>query len=53
MSNQDQLIKLQNYHHVETVQLICRANQLTGFYMMTTLVFNEFNLKLVSLFSYI
>ena len=21
-------------HHIETSQLICRANQLTGFYMM-------------------
>ena len=28
------LIKRQNYHHIETSQLICRANQLTGFYMM-------------------
>ena len=26
---------------METSQLIWRANQLTGFYMMTTLVFNE------------
>ena len=25
-------------HHIETSQLICRANQLTGFYMMGTLV---------------
>ena len=25
-------------HHIETSQLICRANQLTGFYMMRTLV---------------
>ena len=25
-------------HHIETGQLICRANQLTGFYMMRTLV---------------
>ena len=24
-------------HHIETSQLICRANQLTGFYMMETL----------------
>ena len=24
-------------HYVETRQLICRANQLTGFYMMETL----------------
>ena len=28
-------------HHIETSQLICRANQLTGFYMMATLAFNE------------
>ena len=26
--------------HLETSQLICSANQLTGFYMMTTLPFN-------------
>ena len=25
-------------YHIETSQLICRANQLTGFYMMGTLV---------------
>ena len=25
-------------HHIETSQLICRANQLTGFYIMGTLV---------------
>ena len=25
-------------HHIETSQLICKANQLTGFYMMGTLV---------------
>ena len=25
-------------NHIETSQLICRANQLTGFYMMETLV---------------
>ena len=28
----------QCYYHIETSQLICRANQLTGFYMMGTLV---------------
>ena len=27
--------------HIETRQLICRPNQLTGFYMMVTLAFNE------------
>ena len=28
----------QCFHHIETNQLICTANQLTGFYMMGTLV---------------
>ena len=36
-------IKRQSCHHIETSQLICRANQLTGFYMMTTLSFNKLN----------
>ena len=27
-------------HYIETSQLICTANQLTGFYMMRTLVLN-------------
>ena len=36
-----QLIKHQSCHHIETSQLICRANQLTGLYMMLTLAFNE------------
>ena len=31
----------QNYHHIETSQLIYFGNQLTGFYMMETLAFNE------------
>ena len=35
------LIKRQNWHHIETSQLICTANQLTGFYITTTLAFNE------------
>ena len=30
-------------HHIETSQLICRANQLTGFYMMGTLVVKGFS----------
>ena len=30
--------KVQFSYHIETSQLICRANQLTGFYMMGTLV---------------
>ena len=29
----------QNCHHIKTIQLICSANQLTGFYMMATLTF--------------
>ena len=36
------LMKRQSYYHIETCQLICRVNQLTGFYMMVTLAFNEF-----------
>ena len=32
-------IKGQCYHQIETSQLICRANQLTGFCMKRTLVF--------------
>ena len=40
----DLLIKRQSFHHTETSQLICRANQLTGFYMMATLSFNELNI---------
>ena len=35
------IIKQQSYHHTETSQLICSANQLTGFYMMATLALNE------------
>ena len=30
-----------NYPHIETSQLICSANQLTGFYIRETLTFNE------------
>ena len=35
------LIKRQSCHHIETSQLICRANHLTGFYMMANFSFNE------------
>ena len=28
------LIKRQSCHHIETSLLICRANQLTGFYIL-------------------
>ena len=34
-------LKRQSCHHIETSQLVCRANQLTGFYMVSTLAFNE------------
>ena len=30
-------------HHIETSLLICRANQLTVFYMIGALVFKELN----------
>ena len=33
-------IKCQCCPHIETSQLICCANQLTGFYMRATLIFN-------------
>ena len=33
--------KRQGCYQIETSQLICRANQLTCFYMMATLAFNE------------
>ena len=35
------LIKHQSCPYIETSHLICSANQLTGFYMMSTLPFNE------------
>ena len=35
------LIKCQACHHIETSQLICRANRLAGFCMMATLAFSE------------
>ena len=34
-------MKSQGCDHVETSQLICRPNQLNGFYLMTALAFNE------------
>ena len=34
------------FHHIETSQLICRANQLTGFYMMRTFVVKGLRLSL-------
>ena len=33
------IIKHQSCHHIEIT--ICKANQVTGFYMMATLPFNE------------
>ena len=33
--------KHQSCHHIETSPVICSANQLTSFYMMATLTFNE------------
>ena len=35
------LTQRQSCHHIETSKLICRANRLTGFYMMDTLAFKE------------
>ena len=37
-------------NHEETSQLICRPNQLTGFYMMGTLVVKWLNTKIDGLF---
>ena len=34
-------LNTQSFDHIETSQLICRANQLPGLYMMATLVLNE------------
>ena len=31
----------QSSHYIDASQLICRANQLSGFYMMATLEINE------------
>ena len=39
------LINRQNCQHIETSQLICSANQLTGFYIMATLALNELILE--------
>ena len=36
-------IKHQSCHHIETSQLICSANQLTGVCRIATLAFNELN----------
>ena len=39
-------MKHQRCYHKETSQMICRANQLTGFYMMRSLALNELILDL-------
>ena len=49
MINLLDLIKHQSCHHIETSQFICRANQLTGFYMMAILVLNELKAPLLHL----
>ena len=36
-------IKCQCFPHIETSQLNCTGNQLTGFYMRTTLALNGLN----------
>ena len=33
-------MRYQCFPHIETIQLICYANQLTGFYMRATLALN-------------
>ena len=38
-------IKRQSCHHIETSQLICSKNQLTGFYMSATLAPNGLNYR--------
>ena len=35
------LIKRQSCHHIEISQLIYKANQLSGFYMIVILAFND------------
>ena len=39
-------MKHQCCQHIETSQLICSANPLTGFYMMATLALNELSTSL-------
>ena len=39
------LIKRQSCHHIESSQLICTTNQLTGFYVMATSAFKKLNLN--------
>ena len=42
MLQEYEAVKYQCCPHIETIQLICCANQLTGFYMGATLAFNGF-----------
>ena len=37
------LIKRQSCHNMKPIQLMFRANQLTGFYMLAAFAFNELN----------
>ena len=37
----NEIIKRQSCHHIETSQLICRANQWTCFYIIANLAFSE------------
>ena len=41
------------YYHIETSQLICSANQLTGFYMMATLAFNQLKTTIQSAMTHV
>ena len=40
-------------HHIETSQLICIANQLTGFYMKGTLVVNGLRIASVNVTKFV
>ena len=48
-----ELIKCQSCRNIETNQLIFSANQLTCFYMMATLAFNELILELKQIRKYV
>ena len=49
ISGLTKLIKHKRCHQIETSQLICSTNQLTGFYMIVILTLNEWRLSLVTL----
>ena len=45
----------QCFHHIETSQLICRANQLTGFYIMGAMIvkgLKNLQIKIFRVFEY-